>query len=398
MGLVVALNGCYSVTSYLMHFENRIHPGKDERMNKRPDGLYKKSFSFNGHLHYVYGHTVTEVTMKEIEKRKELEEMKNRRDNPTLDQYHDRWTDARRGTIKESTLRCQHFQYQSCAAVVISTTGLRLGDMKLKEITPDDIREVQRDLSDGSNSSQTVNDKIAVLSHIFNTAVKERVLDYNPCSPIKTLKRKEERARDTIHRALTQEEQETFFREAEKSFYYDTFKMAVLTGMRCGEIGALYLSDIKGDMIHIERTITKTETGAYIIGDDAKTWHGRRTIPLNDDIIEVLEHQKYINKMLDGDKITSITDRIFKAPERGLLMSTPLCREINRICKRTGIEKFTMHALRATFATRCIEQGIDVRTLQDLLGHADYALTMNLYGHVVDTTKQAAMKRLKIVI
>ena len=367
-------------------------------MNKRPDGLYKKSFSFNGRLYYVYGHNLKEVTIKEIEKRKELEEMKERRDNPTLDQYHERWTDARRGTIKESTLRCQHFQYQSCAAVVISTTGLRLGDMKLKEINPDDIREVQRDLADGSNRSQTVNDKIAVLSHIFNTAVKERVLDYNPCSPIKTLKRKEERARDTIHRALTQEEQETFFREAESSFYYDVFRIAVLTGMRCGEIGALYLSDIKGDMIHIERTITKTETGAYTIGDDAKTWHGRRTIPLNEDIAEVLEHQKEINRMLDSDKITSITDRIFKAPERGLLMATPADREINRICKRTGIEKFTMHALRATFATRCIEQGIDVRTLQELLGHADYALTMNLYGHVVDTTKQAAMKRLKIVI
>lgn len=79
-------------------------------------------------------------------------------------------------------------------------------------------------------------------------------------------------------------------------------------------------------------------------------------------------------------------------------MDTPANREINRICKRTGIEKFTMHALRATFATRAIEQGIDVRTLQELLGHADYGLTMNLYGHVVDDTKQAAMEKLKIVL
>ena len=59
-------------------------------------------------------------------------------------------------------------------------------------------------------------------------------------------------------------------------------------------------------------------------------------------------------------------------------MATPAGREINRICKRTGIEKFTMHALRATFATRCIEQGIDARTFQELLGNADFGLTMNL--------------------
>ena len=367
-------------------------------MKKRADGRYKRKFTFNGRQYVVYGYSKKELDQKEHEKRIELETRKEHHDNPTLNEYHTLWTDARRGTVKESTLRCQHFQYESCANVDISTSGLKLGEMKLKEITPDDIREVQRALSEGDNKSQTVNDKVAVLSHIFNTAVKERRLDYNPCSPVKPLKRTEKAARDTHHRALTQKEQETFFKAAEKSFYYDVFRMAVYTGMRCGEIGALYLSDISGGMIHVERTITKKETGAYIIGDDPKTWHGRRTIPLNDDIREIIEHQKQINRMLDGDKITSITERIFKAPERGLLMDTPANREINRICKRTGIEKFTMHALRATFATRCIEQGMDVRTLQELLGHADYGLTMNLYGHVVDDTKQAAMEKLKIVL
>ena len=366
-------------------------------MKKRADGRYKRTFTFNGRQYCVYGYNKQELDRKEHEKRLELENRKEKHDNPTLNEYHDRWTDARRGSVKESTLRCQRFQYESCASILLSN-GLKLGEMKLKEINPDDIRECQRALVSGSNTAQTVNDKIAVLSHIFNTALKERVLDYNPCCPVKPLKRTEKHARDTIHRALTQEEQETFFKNAERSFYYDVFRIAVYTGMRCGEIGALYLSDIRGGSIHIERTITKTETGAYIIGEDTKTWHGRRMIPINNDIREVLEHQKQINKILDGEKVTSISERIFKAPERGLLMATPADREINRICKRTGIEKFTMHALRATFATRCIEQGMDPRTLQELLGHADYGLTMNLYGHVVDTTKQAAMEQLRIVL
>ena len=367
-------------------------------MKKRTDGLFQSSFTFNGRRFYAYGHTRQECEKKEQEKLRELINGKEKHDNPTLNQYYEMWMEARRGTVKDATLRCQRFQYETCANVEISLTGLKIGDMKLKEITPDDIREVQRALVDGSgNAAQTVNDKIAVLSHIFNTAIKERRLDYNPCIAVKSLKRTERAARDTIHRALTQEEQETFFREAENSFYYDTFRMAALTGMRCGEIGALYLSDISGGMINIERTITKTEYG-YIIGDDAKTWHGRRKIPVNEGIKEVLEHQKEINKMLDGDKITSITERVFKAPERGLLLATPADREINRICKRTGIEKFTMHALRATFATRCIEQGMDVKTLQEILGHSDYGLTMNLYGHVVDDTKRKAMERLKIVL
>jgi integrase len=127
-------------------------------------------------------------------------------------------------------------------------------------------------------------------------------------------------------------------------------------------------------------------------------WHGRRTIPLNNDIIEVIKHQKRINRFLDGETEIALNEPIFKAPQRGLLMATPADREIARICKRNDIEKFTAHALRATFATRCIEQGIAPRTLQELLGHADFGLTMNLYGHVTDDTLENAMANLKIAL
>ena len=68
-------------------------------------------------------------------------------------------------------------------------------------------------------------------------------------------------------------------------------------------------------------------------------------------------------------------------------------REIKRICKVIGIEEFTMHGFRATFATRCIEAGMNPRTLQELLGHTNFNLTMSLYGHVVnDTLKNEAEK------
>lgn len=365
------------------------------KLKKRSDGRIQKTFTFEGKKYFVYGRTKDEAEDKLLKKKAELKEGKENHDNPTLDHFHERWTENRAKNIKPATLRCQHFQYKSCADVKIQ--GKRLGDFRLASIKPDDIRVVQKALLE-KNTTQTVNDKIAVLSHIFHDALNERYIDYNPCVVIKPLKRIEKRARDTIHRALTVEETKLFFDNAQKSFYYNVFRFAVLTGMRIGEIGALYSSDIYDNMIHIERTITKTEEGGYRIGEDTKTWHGKRTIPLNDDIVRVIEDQKKINRLLDGDKITSIHDTIFKAPERGLLMSTPADREIGRICKRTGIEKITAHAFRATFATRCIEQGVEPRTLQELLGHADFGITMNLYGHVVDETKEKAMNKLKIAL
>ena len=179
--------------------------------------------------------------------------------------------------------------------------------------------------------------------------------------------------------------------------------MAILTGMRIGEIGALKYSDIRNGMIHIERTITRTEVGGYVIGESAKTEAGRRQIPINNAINETIEAQRELNKLLHG-KIQSLENRkptdaiLFRAVEGGLIMPTPIDREIKRICKLIEIEPFTMHALRATFATRAIESGINPRTLQELLGHSNFNITMSLYGHVLTDTKVKAMDSIEIAL
>lgn len=365
-------------------------------MRKRKDGRYKRTFVFNGRQYSVYGYSKQELDKKEYEKRSALEEKRDIRENPTLDQYHEKWEKELAKSVKGSTIRSHSFRYKACANIVIQSTGQRLGSMKLKEITVDDVREVQEGLQNGKRTTETVNNDIAHLSHIFHTAVKERVLDYNPCTPVKPLKRTEPEARDTIHRALTREETDIFFREAEKSFYYDVYRLALATGMRVGEIGALTLADIKGGAIHIHGTVTKDETGGDIVGESTKTRRGDRKIPINDTIREILEHQKEINRMLDGDKIVTMNDRIFKAPERGLLVCYPVDREIKRICKRTGIQHFAMHAFRDTFATRALEAGVDPRTLQELLGHSNFNLTMSLYGHVLNDRLEVAMRKMEL--
>ncbi len=367
------------------------------KLKRRKDGLYYSTFTFNGKSIYVYGRTKAELEEKERIKRNQLIEGKEQHDSPTLEQFHDMWTESRQGTVKEATLRCQHFQYKSCADVIIKSLNRRLGDIKLKEITSDDIRAVQRTLIDNGNSEQTVNDKIAVLNHIFSDALKERRIDYNPCIAVKNLQRTLPPARDTFHRALTREETERFFNEAENSAYYDIFRFAVNTGMRVGEIGALYESDIFDGMVHVRRTLTKSELGNMIIGDSTKTMKGQREIPLNDAISEILEHQKQINRILYGTKVISFNNTIFKAPEGGLIVVAPTNREIKRICMRANIEPFTMHAFRATFATRCIESGVEPKTLQELLGHTSIKMSLDLYGHVMDSTKKKAMNQLKII-
>ena len=368
------------------------------RRTKRTDGLLQKSFRINGKKYIVYGHSEDELSEKAVAKKEAVKKGIEKHDNPTVNEYYSRWLVGRKETVSEATIRTQDKFFGIMKAVKIDALGVTFGEIKMQKVTIEDLRALQTALKE-KRKTQTVNDYLALLKHIFSDAFKERVIEYNPCVLLKNLKRTEETARDTHHRALSLEEQKVFFGSGrcQNSFYNNVFRLAIHTGLRIGEIGALKYSDIKKDYIQIERTITRTETGAYIIGENAKTKAGKRSIPLNDEIRQIISDQKRINAILDGDTIP-FDGTIFKAPERGLLMATPIDREIKTICSAAGIEPFTMHAFRATFATRAIESGMNPKTLQEILGHSNFNLTMSLYGHCLENTKKTEMERVKIVI
>jgi len=352
-------------------------------------GAYlRKSFTYNGRRYEVYGHTKKELNEKYLEKLSELKAGVYKRENPKMDDLYRRWTETRKN-VKSATIRKQKTQYKLCASVVVDDLKIPLGSMRIRDVKPADIRSVQTALDNGRIKKRTINDAIAHLGHFFNFAIDEEIIDKNPCRPVKSLRITETPARDTIHRALSIEETNDFLEAAKDSYYYNVFQFALNTGMRVGEIGALYNSDIHDGYIHVERTITKTEIG-FEIEESTKTAAGKRKIPLNDTLRGILKSQRRINEVLDY-KTTRINDRIFKAVKRGLLLEHTCNRDIKKYCKAAGIEPFTMHAFRDTFATRLLEQGVDPKVVQELLGHADFSTTMNIYAHVLDGTKRAAM-------
>ena len=168
--------------------------------------------------------------------------------------------------------------------------------------------------------------------------------------------------------------------------------------MRIGELGALTYSDIstKDNCIRITKTVTRDEIGAYIIGAMPKTEAGNREIPLNTAIKEIVKDQIQLNKKIFG---LTLEDRLFRSIEGDILREYSINREIKRICKATGIEYFTSHAFRATFATRFIEQQPqDYKILSEILGHASTKITLDLYTHVMKDSKQKSMQNLAISV
>lgn len=406
-------------------------------MAKKKTGLYKKTFVFEGKKYYAYGKTKKEATEAYWKKKQEVESGAYKKNSElSLDEYFERWEDARRGTIKESTLRKQHFEYQNISLCPIDKNGKTFGSMLVKDIETQNIRDLQRNLSEMKRiekhpqcqdpdralyKTTSINALIRLLSHILKDASFEKIIDSNPCTPVKDLKRREDepKARDTHHRALTIKETDAFMECAAGTWYYNHYKFLLNSGLRCGELGALKLSDIdwKNEIIYVQRSVTRSETGSRVIGSTPKTDSSNRKIPLTQELRDAITGQLELNKIAFGEgmiisiknggsgtsktflqkKQEELSELIFKSSENSILSDTVINRDIRRKCRNAEIDRFSAHAFRDTFATRAIENGMNPQTLKEILGHTSYAMTMDLYCHVLDDTKRREMDLVQTV-
>lgn len=357
------------------------------------------SLSFNGKRYYVKGYSQTELKEKLYQKRKELESAKKDTENPTLNDYYKTFTENRRRKVKENTIRNQAFQFSNCADIVIDPQGNTLGSYRLQDIRPDDIQLVQNKLAESDRTTCTVNDTINHLRSVFKQAVKSRYISSNPCDAVSDIKRTETPARETIHRALTVEETKSFFEAAKDSPYYNHFAVMIKTGIRIGELGALTNFDVntKSKELTINKTISRDELSNLIISNSPKTDAGNRILPIKDDVVEIIKDQRRRN--MENPYMKSDMMEIFRTSEGRLLNGDSLNKAIARICKKIGIEKFTCHAFRATFATRWIEQQpTRYKELSEYLGHSNTRITLDLYAHSMRNTKIETVNAITIAI
>jgi integrase len=235
---------------------------------------------------------------------------------------------------------------------------------------------------------------MSLIRALLGSAQDEGLIVRNPAKSLRGLKETKRPARETIHRALTREETEAFFRAARDcgSWYLPLYSFLLNTGCRFGEAGALMEKDLRDGGIRIERTLTKTLDGHLTVGRDAKTGCSARMIPARREALDAIREQRRQNARQFG------TDGgpIFRAPKGGLLGARCVGKDIDALCRAAGIERFTAHAFRDTFATRAVESGMQPKTLQEILGHADIGVTMNLYAHVMEDTKRTQMEAVRV--
>lgn len=171
----------------------------------------------------------------------------------------------------------------------------------------------------------------------------------------------------------------------------DCFKLAILlslyTGMRLGELCALKWTDFDfQDMtVTVSRTVQRIAveghaTKTILMETDPKSECSQRMIPLPADLVHLLKEFHGQQPYVFG------RGRPFEP--------RTMQYQFQRILKEAGIDNRNFHSLRHTFATNCVESGMDVKTLSVILGHSDVRITLNRYVHPTMDSRREQMNRL----
>jgi integrase len=163
--------------------------------------------------------------------------------------------------------------------------------------------------------------------------------------------------------------------------------LVIFSGLRIGEICALKYSDfnIKKKTFTVDKTLQRiytSQTKSKIIISSPKTSSSIREVPINDVLLQIIKTLKY-------NKDDYIISKKTKPTEPRVLRS-----RFNTILKKLKISPIKFHALRHTFATKCIENNIDYKTISVILGHSSINTTLNLYVHPNLQQKKKAINKL----
>lgn len=196
-------------------------------------------------------------------------------------------------------------------------------------------------------------------------------------------------------RGLTEVEQMKFVKalnEYKPQNNRNTYRLQLLielySGMRMGEINALRPECInfsKG-YIHVNKTISRGKASPYL-KEGTKTKAGERDVPISAVLKPVLKEA--LEQM--GDNPDNLI--FYDYNKDGVITTNQVCAMYKKICKDAGIPYYGQHALRHTFATRCIEAGIQPIVLKGWLGHTNIHITLDTYADVFDRMNLGAISK-----
>ncbi|KAB1437886.1 tyrosine-type recombinase/integrase [Candidatus Galacturonibacter soehngenii] len=359
-------------------------------VTQRADGLYMGRFEYHGEKFAVYDKSLKEVQKKLNDLRYEVEHgVYAKKQNLSLNAWFETWMlDYKKNVIKIGTYTIyeNHYNYY---------IRRKLGNKKITDVRPEHIQRLYNELVSKDFATGSIKLISAMLNGCFKQAEKNGIITKNPVPLAAIPKGKAKKER----KVFTVEEQELFLKYSKESYLHDFFILALMTGMRNGELRALQWRDIdfQKKIIYVNHTLVYIPDKGHFL-DEPKTKTSKRQIPMIDKSYDLLK--KRYDKATESNVIHINDERFVFCLHKG----EPITRdrvtlEINKVLKSIeddgiSFDYVTCHCFRHTFATRCIENKMEPQVLKTILGHSSLSMTMDLYSHVLPNTKQEEMQKI----
>ena len=300
--------------------------------------------------------------------------------------------------MKNSLKQSTYLSYESYIRVHLKPA---LGDVQLRDLTPRLLQQYYnyKAESEGLAPKTIVNINL-FLHKALTYAVTEGYINSNPAASINL-----SRGNKPQIEILTRDEQARLIRASYRHRYGVFVRLVLFTGLRLGELLGLQWGDldIQSGMLHIQRTLNRLnkvkkptapgENSTEIVIQEPKTKNSIRTVPLLPQVIQDLMTWRNVQRndqAVAGDMYCD-SGMIVTNPFGSYIEPRTFKDQYNQILKLAGLGHFTFHALRHTFASRAMEQGMDAKTLSVILGHASVSFTMDTYAHVLTDYKKENM-------
>ena len=356
-------------------------------ISQRADGLYQGRYTdCYGKRKTIYNSSIIELR-KELEEQKELSRQKKLvKKDYTLNEWFEIWKNIYKVNIRNTSKKQYDIYYKRIKD--------DFGNMYLKDISKIMLQQKINELK-SDNIRKTTK---LLMNNMYKYAVEDNLalenIAQNIVTNIDNLQKQEKRV-------LTRQETARFLDIIKSEQHKNMFILALNTGMRFGEIAGLEWSDIDFDekCLYVNKTLVliREKGNYYFEFHMPKTKKGKRKIPLTQQAILSLKKQKlFMQKIQIHDK--KFSNLVFATKNGTPYSAGCIDQFIKRKIKKINISGLSFHCFRHTFATRAIENGMNPKTLQKILGHSTLAMTMDLYCHVTDDTIKTEMTKMENII
>lgn len=276
------------------------------------------------------------------------------------------------------------------------------GCLKIRDIKPSDAKQWFIKLYQDGRRYSTITSVRGVLRPAFEMAVEDDIIRRNPFSfQITDVVPNDSKTRQAISGEV-KERFLTFIRESRHySQYYDEIIILLGTGMRVSELYGLTRADLdfEARRIKVERQLTRTRHCEYYV-EKPKTASGERYIPMTDEVYRAFQNavqrrkQPKVELLIDGHTGFLFLDKDGK-PKVAMHLEHVMKRIVDRYndAHEDKLPSITPHVLRHTFCTEMANSGIDLKSLQYLMGHSDAGVTLNVYTHASYEAAENAMRK-----